>query len=140
MIFPGQPPVGYHELADILREQITSGQIRPGQRLPSELTLAQTYGVAGKTARAALIQLRQEGIATVVRGYGVVVREPVEPEVIVAEPGSTVTSRPPTPQERETYAPAEGWPLLIVTSPDGLQDLYPADRTVVRVPADRPTE
>jgi GntR family transcriptional regulator len=138
VIFPGQGPVGYRELADILREQITSGQIPPGHRLPSELALAQTYGVAGKTARAALTQLRQEGLATAVRGYGVVVREPVDPEVVVAEPGSKVTSRPPTPQERETYGPAEGWPLLVVTAPDGLQYLYPADRTTVEVPPAAP--
>lgn len=134
MIFPGQPPVGYRELADILREQITSGQIRPGHRLPSEKALAQTYGVAGKTARAALLLLRQEGIATAVRGYGVVVREPTETEVVVAEPGSSVTARQPTPQERETYGVAEGWPLLVVTAPDGLQYLYPADRTRVELP------
>ncbi|MFI6819696.1 GntR family transcriptional regulator [Micromonospora sp. NPDC050187] len=143
MIFPGQPPVGYRELADILREQITSGQIRPGHRLPSEKVLAQTYGVAGKTARAALLLLRQEGLAAAVRGYGVVVQERAEPEVIVAEPGSTVSSRPPTPEERETYGVAEGWSLLIVTDPVGVQWLYPADQYVVRVPsegADRPAE
>jgi GntR family transcriptional regulator len=134
VIFPGQKPVGYHELADILREQITSGRIRPGQRLPSELALSQTYGVAGKTARAALLLLRQEGLATAVRGYGVVVQEIAEPEVVVAEPGSSVTSRPPTPAEREMYEPAEGWPLLVVTDPSGVQWLYPADRTRVEVP------
>lgn len=75
MIYPHQPPVGYQELADILREQITSGQLQPGHRLPSEARLAQAYGVANKTARSALLQLRQEGLATAIRGYGVVVQE-----------------------------------------------------------------
>lgn len=134
VIYPGQQPVGYHELAGILREQINSGRLRAGQRLPSELALSQTYGVATKTARAALAQLRQEGIATLVRGYGVVVRQPVEPEVVVAEPGSSVSARQPTPREREMYGVAEGWPLLVVTEPSGLQYLYPADRTRVEVP------
>lgn len=139
MIFPGQGPVGYQELAEILRSRIVSGEIRPGQRLPSELTLSQTYGVASKTARAALSQLRQEGIAALARGYGVVVREPVEPEVIVADPGSTVSARTPTPRERDQYEVPEGWPLLIVTSPDGLMDLYSADRFQVVVPPSSPS-
>lgn len=129
VIFPGQRPVGYAELAATLRAQIASGQLRPGQRLPSEAHLAQTYGVATKTARAALRQLRDEGTAQWVRGYGVVVREPVEPDQVVLEPGDRVSSRNPTPEERETYEVPEGWPLLIVTHPDGLMDLYPADRT-----------
>lgn len=128
MIYPGQPPIGYHQLADILREQITSGKIRPGQRLPSELALSQTYGVAGKTARAALTQLRQEGLATAVRGYGVVVREPVEPELIEVGVDAQVMARPPTPKEREDYGVPEGWSLLIVIHPDGWHDAYPADR------------
>lgn len=128
MIFPGQGPVGYLELAEILRAQITSGQIRPGQRLPSEATLAQTYGVAPKTARAALTQLRNEGLATVVRGYGVVVREHVEPEQVAVDAGDQVSARMPSPAERETYGMPEGVPLIVVIHPDGLQDLYPADR------------
>ena len=128
MIYPGQGPVGYAELAEILRAQITSGQIRPGQRLPSEATLAQTYGVASKTARAALMQLRNEGLAQSVRGYGVVVREHVEPELVTVDPGDAVSARNPTPRERDEYDVPEGVPLIVVIHPDGLQDLYPADR------------
>lgn len=136
MIYPLQGPVGYHELADILREQITSEQLRAGQRLPSETRLAQTYGVATKTARAALRQLRDEGLAEMVRGYGVVVREPVEPEVVSPEPGSVVWARNPTPAERQEYEVPEGVPLLIVTAPDGLMDLYPAHRYRIAVSAE----
>lgn len=128
MIYPGRGPVGYVELAEILRARITAGQIRPGQRLPSEATLAQTYGVAMKTARAALQQLRNEGLAVSVRGYGVVVREHVEPELVTVELGDMVSARNPTPAERETYEVPEGVPLIVVIHPDGLQDLYPADR------------
>jgi GntR family transcriptional regulator len=134
VIYPRQDPVGYQELADVLRVEITSGQVRPGERLPSEATLAQTYGVATKTARAALQQIRNEGLARLVRGYGVVVRESPEPEVITAEPGSVVSSRNPTPDERRQYEVPEGVPLLIVTGPDGLSDLYSADRYRVGMP------
>lgn len=128
MIFPQQGPVGYQDLADMLREQIQSEQLRPGQRLPSETVLAQTYGVATKTARAALRQLRDEGLAESVRGYGVVVREHPELEVITAESGSLVWARNPTPRERREYEVPEGVPLLVVTAPDGLSELYPAHR------------
>lgn len=128
MIYPGGGVVGYHELAEMLRAQIESGQLRPGQRLPSELALAQTYGVATKTARAALQQLRNEGLATLVRGYGVVVREHPEPELVYADLDDVVSSRIPTPRERDEYAMPEGVPLLVIIHPDGLQDSYPADR------------
>ncbi|MEU4781858.1 winged helix-turn-helix domain-containing protein [Micromonospora sp. NPDC023633] len=128
MIYPGRDAVGYAELAEILRAQITSGQLGPGARLPSEATLSQTYGVATKTARAAVQQLRDEGLAHAVRGYGVVVREHLEQELVEVDPGDQVWSRNPTPRERDEYAVPEGVPLLIVTHEDGLQDLYSADR------------
>jgi DNA-binding GntR family transcriptional regulator len=134
MIYPGGGPVGYQRLADILRAQITCGDLRPGQRLPSESTLSQTYGVASKTARAALTQLRNEGLAELVRGYGVVVREQVEPEVVSAAAGSSVSARNPTPNEREELDVPEGVPLLEVTLPDGTVERYPADRYRVEIP------
>ena len=135
MIYPGRGPVGYVELAEILRARITAGQIRPGQRLPSEATLAQTYGIAPKTARAALQQLRNEGLAALVRGYGVVVREHVEPELVTVDPGDAVSARNPTPRERDEYDVPEGVPLIVVIHPDGLQDLYPADRYRLEIPS-----
>lgn len=136
MIYPGRGPTGYLELAEILRAQITSGDLPPGRRLPSETTLAQTYGVAPKTARAALMMLRNEGLATFVRGYGVVVREHVEPQDVTVDPGDTVSARMPSPRERDTYDVPEGVPLIVVEHPDGLQDLYPADRYRVRFRTD----
>lgn len=128
MIFPGQPRVGYLEVADILRGRIMSGQLRPGQRLPSERDLSQTYDISIKTARAALMQLRNEGLAVAIVGYGVCVREAVEPELVAVEPDAAVSARNPTPRERAEYQVPDGVPLLVVIHPDGLQDLYPADR------------
>ncbi|MEV6798563.1 winged helix-turn-helix domain-containing protein [Micromonospora rifamycinica] len=128
MIYPGQEPVGYQEVAEILRARITSGQLRPGDRLPSERDLSQTFDVAPMTARAAVRLLRDEGLVEVIRGRGVLVRMPMEPEVVYADLGDWVSARMPSPTERATYGVAEGVPLVVVTHPDGLQDLYPADR------------
>ncbi|QLQ38021.2 winged helix-turn-helix domain-containing protein [Micromonospora robiginosa] len=138
MIYPGQEPVGYQDLAAILRERVTSGQLRPGDRLPSERDLSQTYGVAAMTARAAVKQLRAEGLVEAVRGRGVVVRESVEPEEVVVDLGDWVSARSPTPQERRDYGVPEGVPLLVIAHPDGLQDLYPADRYRVTFAQVRP--
>ncbi|MEW2442758.1 GntR family transcriptional regulator [Micromonospora marina] len=128
MGYPGSDPVGYVQLAEILRARVVSGQLRPGARLPSERDLSQEYGVAPKTARAAVQTLRDEGLVEAVRGRGVVVREPLEQEVVEVEVGDWMSARNPTPQERRDYRVPEGVPLLVVTHQDGLQDLYPADR------------
>ena len=36
----------YVQIADLLAEKIASGELAPGDRLPSELEVAETYGVA----------------------------------------------------------------------------------------------
>lgn len=128
MITPGRDPIGWRQLADLLRSQIRAGDIRPGARLPSEGYLAQTYGCATKTARAALQQMRTEGLAELVRGYGVVVRQQEPLELITPEIGATVTARTPSPAERVTYDVPEGWPILVVATVDGLEYVYPAHR------------
>ena len=128
MIYPAQDPVGYRELADLLREQITSGRLSPGQLLPSETTLTQTYGVARQTARAAVKKLRDEGLAELVRGHGVIVREQPQLEDVEVAAGSTVTARPARGDERQRLALNEGAWVLHVVGPDGSGDLYAADR------------
>lgn len=139
MIYPQEEPIGYQTVADLLRREIHSGRVKPGQRLPSELALAQTHGVATKTARAALRQLRDEGLAESVRGYGVVVQSLPEPEVVHVGPDVRIWARNPTPTERRTYGAPEGWPLIVVESPEGLQELYPAHRyRIVIRPESRP--
>lgn len=57
----GEAPL-YMQLAAILRAQIHDGTLRPGDLLPSESVLTQTYGVARNTVRAAIKVLRDEGL------------------------------------------------------------------------------
>ncbi|MFK3980743.1 GntR family transcriptional regulator [Micromonospora sp. NPDC050397] len=136
MVYPGQQPVGYADMAAELREQIRSGELRPGQRLPSERDLAETYGVSRLTASRAVAVLRNEGLIVSVRGYGYCVQTPPEVESVAAGSGDRVSTRPPTPEERAQYAVAAGYGVLVVTHADGLQDIYPGDRYEIVTEAD----
>lgn len=65
----------YIQVADALREQIREGQIRPGGLLPSVEELRKAWGVSHRTARAAIDQLRAEGLVVSYQGVGTRVRE-----------------------------------------------------------------
>jgi len=52
----------YEQLADVLRERIQAGALREGDRLPSELSLAQQAGVSRSTVREALRMLQEAGL------------------------------------------------------------------------------
>ena len=70
----GKTPL-YLQIAGILRERITSGQIRPGRPLPSEPQLVGEFGVSRLTARKAVHVLADEGLVEVVQGRGSYVRD-----------------------------------------------------------------
>ncbi|CAM3159807.1 GntR family transcriptional regulator [Saccharomonospora xinjiangensis] len=67
----------HRQVAADLRERITAGEYAPGDRLPSERTMIETYGVSRLTIREALGILRAEGIVVTEHGRGVFVRPPV---------------------------------------------------------------
>jgi GntR family transcriptional regulator len=69
----GEP--AYLQLARVLREMITSGQIPPRQPMPSIKTLTQEYGIAKGTAEKALGVLRDEGLVVTVPGRGIYVKD-----------------------------------------------------------------
>jgi DNA-binding transcriptional regulator YhcF (GntR family) len=69
-----QPP--YARIADELREQISSGTLRPGDRVPSTRQITQRWGVAMATATKVLTALRREGLVHAVPGVGTVVAGP----------------------------------------------------------------
>jgi DNA-binding FadR family transcriptional regulator len=125
-----QQPGGsvYAQLAALLRDDIRSGRLQPGQKLPSETMLVQTHGVARETARRAIAVLRGEGLVVVRRGHGVVVREQPEVQDLVPPAGSTVTARMPSADERAAYGIETGVPVLEVTAVDGAVEVFPADR------------
>ena len=67
-----EPP--YHQLANILRRQIATGSLRPGDRVPSERQLCEQYKVSPMTARRVLTLLLDEGLVTAERGRGTFVK------------------------------------------------------------------
>jgi len=66
------PP--YLQIAAGLRARIESGELQPGQRLPSISHLSQEYGVARVTAVKALKVLADEGLTVTRPGWGTFVR------------------------------------------------------------------
>jgi GntR family transcriptional regulator len=70
MITRGTPVPPYLQLVAILRGQIESGDLAPGQQLPSALKLASTYQLSAPTVKKAIAVLKDEGLITGVAGYG----------------------------------------------------------------------
>jgi len=63
------------ELYHVLRARILSGEFQPGDRLPPERVLAETYGTNRNTLREAIRRLEQARLVTVRQGQGVTVRD-----------------------------------------------------------------
>ena len=69
----------YQQLSEILRQQIQSGQLLPGRRLPPEPELSRLYGVSRPVVRAATAILQKEGLIRRSPGRGTyVLRAAVE--------------------------------------------------------------
>jgi GntR family transcriptional regulator len=67
------PP--WQQLANLLRGRIESGQLQPGDRIPSVISLAQEYELAAGTVRKAITALQQEGLLVSRVGWGTFVAE-----------------------------------------------------------------
>ena len=65
----------YLRIADLLREQIHSGELAQGARLPTHRVLADQHGVSEILIRRALDLLRTQGLVESRRGSGTFVRE-----------------------------------------------------------------
>ncbi|WP_405459536.1 GntR family transcriptional regulator [Streptomyces sp. NBC_00101] len=70
-------PFRHREIADDLRQQITTGRLGPGERLASEPALAAHYAVSTGTLRRALALLQGEGLIDKFHGRGNFVRRPL---------------------------------------------------------------
>jgi DNA-binding GntR family transcriptional regulator len=127
----------YRQLARILRERIRAGELRPGDALPSEAALSQSFGVGRDAVRDALASLRGEGLVSTTRGIGTFVRErATELTVVRVGAGTRVAARVATADERRELGLPEGTAVLVVTQAGCPEELLPADRMVVEVEDD----
>lgn len=69
----------YRQLANLFRDTITSGELAPGDSLPTEMEICETHSVSRHTARDALRILVEEGLIERRRGAGTVVAEASSP-------------------------------------------------------------
>lgn len=63
------------EVATVIMEAIESGQLKPGDRLPTENELSKRFGVARTVVREAISLLRYDGIVESRRGVGAFVAD-----------------------------------------------------------------
>ncbi|WP_350334428.1 GntR family transcriptional regulator [Coralliovum pocilloporae] len=71
----GRIPI-YQRLADTMRQAVIDGELKPGDRAPSENFLSDEYGLAPGTVRKALDVLVTEGVFERFQGKGTFVRRP----------------------------------------------------------------
>jgi GntR family transcriptional regulator len=65
----------YLQIADDLREQVLRQSLPPGERLPSEQALMESYDASRQTVRKAVAVLKAEGLLDAAQGRGVFVRK-----------------------------------------------------------------
>jgi DNA-binding GntR family transcriptional regulator len=131
VIDPNADRAVFRQLADLLRNRILSGELQPGASLPSELRMAQEYGLSRTSVRQAVSILRSEGLVSVQRPRGTFVREAEFTDIVTLRKGDTASARMPSPTERRDLDLSEGVPILVISRADGSTELYAADRTRV---------
>lgn len=80
----GQP--AYRQVADDLRQKIVDGELAVGSAIPSTAQMTKAYGVSSTVVRAAVAQLRADGLLLGQPGKGVYVR--ATPETATATAAS----------------------------------------------------
>ncbi|MFJ5231128.1 TetR/AcrR family transcriptional regulator C-terminal domain-containing protein [Kitasatospora sp. NPDC088391] len=87
----------YEQIAAELRERIESGDLRPGDRVPSTREITRRWSVAMATATKVLAELRTRGLVRAVPGVGTVVAE---------NTGTAAAARPATRPAQAARRPA----------------------------------
>ena len=75
----------YHQLKEILREQIANRTYKPHQQIPSEPELQKIYGLSRATIRKAIDGLVREGLIYRLHGKGTFVADPLDRQSITLD-------------------------------------------------------
>ena len=83
----------YQNLINYIQEQISDGQLGPGEKVPSENQLSEQFHISRQTVRKAIGTLEEDGLVQRIRGSGTYVsfdrRKNLDKERIAeSEPGS----------------------------------------------------
>ncbi len=74
LIDRAKPQKLYHQLLEILKEQIEKGQWRVGAQMPTEDQLCSRYNVSKATVRLAVAELASQGYLKKIQGKGTFIR------------------------------------------------------------------
>jgi GntR family transcriptional regulator len=123
----GSTPL-YVQIKDLLLNDILTGRLQPGQKIPTEFELSATYGVSRITVRGAVLELVKSGHLMRRQGKGTFVYKPVLGENVLvnqsftsvchesgAVPGSRIvvkSVRPAGPDDLSELEIAEGSNVL----------------------------
>ena len=133
----------WRQVADLVRAQIVSGELKPGEFLLSVRQLSQLHGVGEDTVKTAMSELNHEGLISTDRALGGSwVREKPKPADLTpvgATIGARVSARMPSEPERKEFSLELGVPLLILDRGPGHElERLPVSRYVVVVEAGTP--
>lgn len=81
----GRAPSLADTLASRLHDEIVSGRLKSGERLPTEQQLARAYGVSRPIVREAVGRLKHDGLVLSRQGAGVFVADPLASSVFRLE-------------------------------------------------------
>lgn len=125
----------YVQAAYLMRGAIIARQLPVGSLLPSEASLQARWGISRDTARKAYAVLDESGMTETRRAVGHLVKRVPRTEYVQAPPGSRITARPPTAQERREVQGGvpSGVPVIIVEEPGKAPAVYEAVSTVIYV-------
>ncbi len=68
----------YFQLEQIIKSKIITGEYMPGEQIPTEKEICETYRVSSITARQAILNLVNEGLLIRMQGKGTFVTEEIE--------------------------------------------------------------
>lgn len=128
MIDPDSGVPVYRQLVDLIRKQIGSGELRPGQRLRTEPEYVDEFGLGRDSVRLAMATLRAEGLIITTK-QGSRVRPVLDMAEVAISKDTQVSTRMPTQRERRLLGLPEGVPVFVVERPGGEPEVLAGDRT-----------
>lgn len=87
----------HHQIADVIRQQIASGELKPGDAIPTVGELCERWHCAPGSAKTALTVLKSEGLISGGRGRAATVRKPptrIRLNIANTQAGKDVVLRP----------------------------------------------